>query len=103
QWLLRIGDMPAALEAARKAVALEHASQAARLTLADLLRRQKQFPDAEQELEQAITLDPQSQDAYLALAQQYFEQKAYDKAGVVERLGDLLVRLGRLGEAQEEI
>src|SRR2546426_945965 len=59
------------------------ASQAARLALADLLRRQKQCPDAEQELEQAITLDPQSQDAYLALAQQSFEQKAYDKAGAV--------------------
>src|SRR5262249_58244000 len=26
-----------------------------------------------------------------------------DNAGFVERLGDLLVRLGRLGEAQEEI
>src|SRR5439155_7327158 len=83
QWQLRAGDVPGALEAAQKAVALEPGNQAARLTLADLLRRQKRLGEAERELEQVIALQPQSQEAYLALAQQHFEEKVYDKAGAV--------------------
>ena len=83
QWLLRTGNIPGALDAAQKAVALEPSSSAARLILADLYRHQKRFADAERELGQAIAQQPQSPEPYLALAQQYFEQKAYDKARTV--------------------
>src|SRR5438876_1214340 len=73
QWLARSNEPVKAVEAANKAIALEPGNAMPHLTLADIFRRQRRFPDAEAELEKAIQLAPASPDAYIALAQQQIE------------------------------
>ena len=55
----------------------------AHLTLAELYRTQKNWPEAEAELEKVITLNPDAEEAYLTLARYLVEQKAYDRARAV--------------------
>src|SRR5262249_33823746 len=57
QWLVRADASPAeAIGAARKAVELAPNQPAGHLTLAELLRTQKQYAEAERELERVIEL-----------------------------------------------
>ena len=53
------------------------------LTLAELYRTQKNWPEAEAELETVIKLNPDAEEPYLTLARYLVEQKAYDRARAV--------------------
>src|SRR5947207_956395 len=66
QWLARANEPAKAVEAAHKAIALEPGNASPHLTLAEIFRRQRRFPEAEVELEKAIQLAPRSPDAYVA-------------------------------------
>ena len=90
-------DQPVeALAAARKAVQLAPNDVQPHLTLAELLRAQKKYAEAEAELERVITLNPANEDAYLTLARYQVEQKAYDRArAVLLRLVDRQPRLAQ--------
>src|ERR1043166_1991750 len=68
QGLVRAEQPAEALTAARKAVQLAPDDPQPHLTLAELLRAQKKYSDAEAELEKAIALNPGADDAYLTLA-----------------------------------
>src|SRR5690349_17904592 len=58
QWLVRTEQPAEALAAARKAVELAPTEAQPHLTLADLLRAQKKYDEAEAELEKVIALNP---------------------------------------------
>ena len=64
QWYGRIDAPTDAIAAARKAVDLAPGQVAAHMTLAELLRAQRMYPEAEAELEKAIALNPDAEDGY---------------------------------------
>src|SRR5207245_2581658 len=68
QWLARTDQTEPALAAARKAVQLAPEDAGTHLTLAELLRAQKRYGEAEAELERVITLNPSAEEPYLTLA-----------------------------------
>ena len=83
-----------ALAAARRAVQLAPDEAQPHLTLAELLRAQKKYAEAEAELERVIALNPDAEEAYLTLARYQVEQKAFDRARAV------LLRLAERQPAQ---
>ena len=68
------------------------------LALAELLRAQKKWPEAEAELERVIALNPDAEEAYLTLARYQVEQKQFDRARAV--LPRLAERYPRSAQAQ---
>src|SRR5256885_11906045 len=64
QWLVRGEQYDEAIVAARRGIELAPDQVAPRVTLAELLRAQKKFSEAEAELEKVIALNPNAEDAY---------------------------------------
>src|SRR5438093_11927345 len=98
QWWARTDQTEPALAAARKAVQLAPEDAGTHLTLAELLRAQKRYGEAEAELERVITLNPSAEEPYLTLARYYVEQKSYERARTV--LLRLAERQPKLAQAQ---
>src|SRR6266542_2710663 len=91
QWLARTNDVPQAQEAAQNAIAalkqavdMDPDMDAAWSALGFVYESRNQLEDAIKVYKQAIKANP-------------------DNMGFIERLGDLLAKLGRYKEAQEEV
>src|SRR5258705_13918487 len=68
QWLVRADQPAEALTAARRAGQISPSDLQGHLTLAELYRSQKNWPEAEAELEKVIKLNPDAEEPYPPLA-----------------------------------
>ena len=85
-WLARTDSPEEATQAARRAIELAPNQIGPHMALAELLRAQKKWAEAEGELERVIAINPDAEDVYLTLARYH--------AWATQRLLDAVAPLG---------